>query len=270
MKRELVASLANWLIVTLGSAATITFFALHSRSSPDPGTLLLWLTLCVGAAFGLHFLNFRHIPLRHALNWIGYGMAGTILAFALQGILNGALLSFLGPEAPQTPGGAFALGGGAAVCQTLGKTLAIWLAFVLITSRGRTAILAAGLGVGLGFGSMEALLLSVQMVISEQAVDFLPALIERISAITFHIYSGGLIAVGFLRRSPWPVVIVLTLHTLMDGGSTFLHGRLPLPILESIFFLLSGICWLAWFLLTAGPKTPLPPVRKIPESLPGK
>ena len=73
-----------------------------------------------------------------------------LAGFNLQGLLNGSIARAVPP--PERGLLVYlALGLGAGLCQTFGKWLMIRVVGRVHAPRGRTAVLAAGLAVGLGF-----------------------------------------------------------------------------------------------------------------------
>lgn len=246
MKNHSVASIANGLIVGVVALGFMGFSISRGDYLASNLLVLLWVILSIAFGFLIHFANRRGISIVASARWLGFGMLATAAAFALQGIVNGSLLAALGSANASSPPGAMALGAGAAFCQTLGKAVAIGGVLLILKSRKPDQVFAGGLGVGLGFGIMEVLLLAVQVIVAGQHLSFGGALVERISAVTFHIYSGGLIATAFILRSLWPAVAVLAIHTLMDGTSTAWGKTLEGFPIQIVFLVLAVACWLAW------------------------
>lgn len=139
-------------------------------------------------------------------------------------------------------------GPGAAVCQTLGK-----LAFIALILRVRPPltshkVLAAGTMVGLGFAIMEILVLGGNIVATETIVSGWSGVVERGIAALFHIFSAGLIAIGWHRRRWLPIAAVLLSHAVTDffAGAAGAGLALPLEILESLFLIVAILTWLGF------------------------
>ncbi len=238
---------ATILMVVAMSVALICIAIPHTNYL---ATYPLWLPsigLSIFAGIALVFANLAGIRLPAVLIWIGYGAASTLIAFALQSIINGSFVQFFGPASITHPIPALILGIGASVCQTFGKYAGIRIGMLPPESKlNKASCLAIGLGIGLGFGICETFLLAIQQILNGVPVESLVGALERASANGFHIYSAGLIAVGLSLRSAKPIVLVLTLHAGMDGFSTAFGHRVSLWLSESIFFLMALATWGCW------------------------
>ena len=243
-------SIALWISILAAVAMLSALIVIAAPRSAYLRTSPLWLAsmaLSILAGFALVFPNMAGIRLQVVLKSTGYGAAATLLAFSLQSVLNGSLVELLGPSSITKPIPAMILGFGAALCQTLGKYAAIQLGTLGSRFRSEPSLcLPIGLGVGLGFGICETFLLAIQQILTSVPVESLVGVLERSSANGFHIYSTGLIAAGLALRSAIPIVLVLAIHTAMDGFSTAFGYRVSLPVSESIFLLLAIVTWGCW------------------------
>lgn len=177
---------------------------------------------------------------------LGFGIAGCLLAFSLQGFVNGDVLRrFTGSEPGL--GGYFLLAAGAAICQVFGKWVALLVVLQGAHRRSAPEIIALGLGVGLGFAAAEIVVIGQGMIARSVVLDppaFL-SLMERFSAGGFHVYSGALIAISVATRRLGWVVAVFALHSVADwfAGAQG-HAMHQSQILLELFFLvLTGISW---------------------------
>ena len=208
-----------------------------------------WLTLSLVLGGALFFLNRSHISWASTWPWLGYGLLAAVVGFAIQSVVNGSLVHLFGRDEPFSSFAAIVLGFGSAVSQTAGKSLCLLL---IATWLGRNlspaGLLAAGLAIGLGFGLTEVGLLALQMVFTDAPLSSLIGVIERVAAVWFHLFSGGLLALAWLRRQLWPLLLVITLHTLLDGIAVAGAQHLPLEVLEGIFFLLAAVQYVVWLI----------------------
>lgn len=181
--------------------------------------------------------RFRGAVLGH----LGSGAMAALIGFGTQTCLNGALLRRLGPVAAKGGAGAMLLGFGSGFCQTLGKvaTAALFLRHFQF-DKARYG-LAIGSTIGLGFGLTEVLLLAAKHGLPRGL-----GLIERSIAVWFHGYSGGLIALAFIRRHFWPVGLVIFIHTLIDGLAVALARKISVYFFEVIFLVLTLLAWIIY------------------------
>jgi hypothetical protein len=119
---------------------------------------------------------------------------------------------------------------------------------LLLRPTSPRAVLALGLGVGLGFAGTEIVVIGQQTIGSESALTP-PALLslwERASAGGFHVYSGALIAIGVVRRKLGWIAVVVLLHSLLDWLAGAVGAGLvplPLPAIETVFLLVAIATW---------------------------
>jgi hypothetical protein len=206
-----------------------------------------WIALAIALATLTLLANRAEIDLRAIAPYLGFGGIGCVVAFALQGIVNPMLARWVGP--PPLGGGAYLLLGiGAAVCQTIGKWGAVQGLDLLLRPSSPRAVLALGLGVGLGFAGTEIVVIGQQTIGSETALSP-PALLslwERASAGGFHVYSGALVAIGVVRRKVGWIALVVLLHSLLDWLAGAVGAGLvplPLPVIESVFLAVAVATW---------------------------
>jgi hypothetical protein len=206
-----------------------------------------WIAIAIALATLTLLANRAEIDLRAIAPYLGFGGIGCVLAFVLQGIVNPLLARSVGP-APLGAGSFLLLGIGAAVCQTLGKWGVVQGLDLLLRPTSPRAVLALGLGVGLGFAGTEIVVIGQQTIGSEAALTP-PALLslwERASAGGFHVYSGALIAIGVVRRKLAWIAVVVLLHSLLDGLAGAVGAGLvplPLPAIETVFLLVAIASW---------------------------
>lgn len=204
---------------------------------------LWWVGLSLVAGLATFFAN-GFVPLSgRTVLWAGWGTFAMLAGFNLQGLVNGGLIRTTPPDQRGLVL-YFALGAGAGFCQTLGKWLMIRVLNRVHRPTARTDVLAAGLAVGLGFGLSEVLFIGARLIQSGTAIEGfgLIGIWERFAAVGFHVYSGGLLAIGLARRATWPLLLVLVVHTLDD----FLAGALgaglitlPHVAVESLYTVLA-------------------------------
>lgn len=178
---------------------------------------LAWVALSLLLG-GATFLANGHVALRdRRLVWAGYGLFAMLAGFNLQGLVNGSIARAF-PPAERGLLVYLALGIGAGACQTFGKWLMVRVIDRVHAPTGRVAVVAAGLAVGLGFGLGEVLFIGGQILQSGTAISGIGAIgiWERTSAVGFHIYSSGLIAIGIALGRWWPILFVLALHSVED------------------------------------------------------
>lgn len=241
-------------------AGTLFIGVTHSLNLIKFPLVAAWLILSVLGGVGLIWLNGTGLTLRQAWPWFGFGVLATVAGFSLQSVVNGMLVSRLGD--PTIPLHALLLGFGSGFCQTLGKLALFWIAWRWFGASAKPGVaLAAGLGVGLGFGITEVLFIGWQLILTAAPVDSLLGVLERIIAVGFHLFSGGLIAVAFLHRTWWPVALILLIHTLMDTASVALAHVLSILWLEGIFFILAAIVYVVWLIVTR-------PMKNGPKAIP--
>ena len=174
----------------------------------------------------------------------GYGVAGCLLGFTIQGVVNGALLGLLGHDGPGLAG-YFLLGAGAGICQVFGKGLGLFVLLRQARVRERIEVIALGLGVGLGFAVAEIVVLGQEMISHRAPLDppALFSLLERFSAGGFHVYSGALIAIAIVTRRLHWIFWVFLLHTLVDwlAGAQGHAMHVPEIGLEVVFLIVAGM-----------------------------
>lgn len=241
-RASLVAGLLVASGLVLAVARHLTFVAAH------PG-MLVWIAGGGGAGLALFGANRVGIPLRGPVAaLLGAGVLALTLGFALQNLLNGALVRIL--PAPHGPGAVLLLGLGAALCQTAGKLAAIALVLRTRPPRGPRDVLAAGLAVGLGFGLTEVAVLGQSAIAQQADPGLLPwtGIWERAVAVAFHTYSASLLALALRRRAWQPLAVVLGVHTATDGLAGAIGARLvalPLLAVEAAFTLGALVTWAA-------------------------
>jgi hypothetical protein len=172
---------------------------------------------------------------------LGSGAIAALIGFTTQTCLNGALYRRLGPVAARGGTGAMLLGFGSGFCQTLGKVATAALFLHNFQSDKARHGLAIGSTIGLGFGLTEVLLLAAKYGIPRGL-----GLIERSIALWFHNYSGGLVALAFIRRHFWPIGLVIFIHTLIDGLGVALARKISAYLFEVIFLILTMLAWLIY------------------------
>jgi hypothetical protein len=203
-----------------------------------------WFGLSIALGFGLFFLNGLGLALRGTvLSHLGYGTLAAIIGFDVQHLLNSRLLLWLGPAIALHGAGAMLLGFGSGFCQTFGKVVMTAIFIRRLRPDNAWEGLAIGLAVGLGFGLTEVFLITIQLIESGHRVTGLLGVVERAIAEGFHIYSGGLIALAFIRRRFWLIGLVVIIHTLMDGLSVALGRSISVYFLEIIFLVLALFVW---------------------------
>jgi len=172
-----------------------------------------------------------------AAPWLGYGILAAYFGFALQGELNGEIVRRLG--SPRWWGIA-ALGLGAAGSQTLGKWILLRFTGKMGALDGPVRALATGLGVGLGFGLTEVVILGENQIVQQVAITGFPwiGIWERAVAIGLHVYSGAALAIGLYERRWVPLLIVLAVHSLVDTvAGAFSEGLFTVPVIGlEVFF----------------------------------
>jgi RsiW-degrading membrane proteinase PrsW (M82 family) len=174
------------------------------------------------------------------LSHLGSGAMAALIGFSTQTCLNGALYRRLGPVA-KSGTGAMLLGFGSGFCQTLGKVVTAALFLRHFQCDKARSGLAIGSTIGLGFGLTEVLLLATR-----HGVPRGLGLIERSIALWFHDYSGGLIALAFIRRHFWPIGLVVFIHAMVDGLAVALARRVSVYLFEVIFLVLTLLAWIVY------------------------
>lgn len=234
-------SICAWILFLATTAGIIAILVQHNGYVAQYPSIAGWFLLSPLAGLLLFFTNSAGLSLRSAFSYFGFGLLATLVAFALQSVVNGWLVRHVGSESFTS---AMLLGFGSGSLQTLGKFGFIALAWSLMPSRDSAPLLTAGFGVGLGFGVTEALLIGVQLVQTGAPLTGLLGVLERSAAIWFHLCSGGLIAAGIWLHLAKPMFLVVLLHTLMDGLSVYL--KVGFVAMQFIFWGLAGATWLAW------------------------
>jgi hypothetical protein len=206
-----------------------------------------WIAIAIALATLTLLANRAEIDLRMIAPYLGFGGIGCVIAFVLQGIVNPMVARAVGSP-PLGAGSFLLLGVGAAVCQTIGKWGAIQGLDLLLRPTSPRAVLALGLGVGLGFAGTEIVVIGQQTIGSEAALapPALLSLWERASAGGFHVYSGALVAIGVVRRKLGWIALVIVLHSLLDWLAGAVGAGLvplPLPAIESIFLAVAIATW---------------------------
>ncbi|HBK85832.1 MAG TPA: hypothetical protein DDZ53_07370 [Firmicutes bacterium] len=109
------------------------------------------------------------------------------------------------------------------VMQEAFRTLATWLTRHIMQEE--TSWLTLGLAVGLGFGVWESWRI-VALPLGQNAIWFLPAVIERFSVIGLHIGLGLIVAYGFSKQRPLPYFLLAALwHGVVNYSVILYHGR---------------------------------------------
>ena len=207
-----------------------------------------WILLA--AALALFWLITT--PIRPAysevLKLFGYGVAACLIGFSIQGVVSHSILSFDRTTAPTLQTYMW-LGLSAALCQALGKALAVALLCFQVKPTNAKRLVTLGMAVGLGFAVMEDLVLSQQAIEKGSALidSAFSSLFERFSAGGFHVLSGVLIALSWMMRQWRWLLVVIIVHTVTDslGGAAAGHRvNLSLVVLELIFFGLTIFMWL--------------------------
>jgi hypothetical protein len=239
-----LASAVLGVLVAAGLAITVgrngAFVAAH------PGTLV-WIAGGLAAGLALFRVNGVGVTLAGgAAPYLGAGVLAITVGFALQRLVNGALVHAL----PHGLGSAFLLGFGAALCQTAGKFAGIALVLRTRPPGGARDVLAVGLAVGLGFGLTEVVSIGQGAIAHHAEMGLLPweGIWERAAAVAFHTYSGSLLALALRRRAWRPLALVLAVHTLDDGLAGAVGDGLvvvPVVLLETVFTVAAAITWLA-------------------------
>jgi hypothetical protein len=204
---------------------------------------LLWVVLALVAGGTTFFAN-GFVPLSgRTLLWAGYGTFAMLAGFSMQGVVNGGIVRTTPPDAHGL-GYFLALGAGAGFCQTLGKWLMIRLLNRIHRPTARLDVLAGGLAVGLGFGLSEVLFIGTQLIHAGTVIQGIGAIgiWERCAAVGFHVFSGGLLAIGLASGATWPLLVVLLVHTLEDFLAGALGGGvvlLPSIAVEALYSLMT-------------------------------
>ena len=143
-----------------------------------------------------------------------YGVLAAIVAFIVQDAINGPLVRHW--SSGLTWQHHLLLGPVAAAAQTFGKCFALAILFTVRPQASLSDGLRLGLLVGLGFTVYEITLVYSNMASAQLAVVGYGGLCERASASLFHIYSGGLLALGLASRRAWPLLLVFAVHAWSD------------------------------------------------------
>lgn len=211
---------------------------------------LAWIALSLVAGGATFFVN-GIVGLRsRVLLWAGYGTFAMLAGFNVQALVNGSIARAI-PPAERGLLAFLALGVGAGVCQTLGKGVLLSILKRIHHPERGADLLVMGLAVGLGFGLSEVAFIGTRVIETETPISGLglPGIWERASAVGFHVYSAGLVAVAFALRRAWPVVLVLVVHSLSDWLAGAVGGRvlaLSVVVLEGIYTALAVGTWLAF------------------------
>ena len=206
-----------------------------------------WIAIAIGLATLTLLANRAELDVRAVAPYLGFGGIGCVIAFVLQGIVNPMITRWIEPP-PFGAGSYLLLGIGAAVCQTIGKWGAVQGLDLMLRPTSPRAVLALGLGVGLGFAGTEIVVIGQQTIGAETALapPALLSLWERASAGGFHVYSGALVAIGVVRRKLGWIALVVLLHSLLDWLAGAVGANLvplPLPAIEGIFLLVAIATW---------------------------
>ena len=227
------------LVVGIGQS-----WAAHSAFVAQHPFNLAWIFLSALLAGLWLLVNRESVRPLGPSRGFGYGVAGCLLAFIIQGAVNGGLLDLLGHDGPGLAG-YLLLGAGAGLCQLFGKWLGLFVLLHQAQVRNRVEVIALGLGVGLGFALAEIVVIGQGMIARLTALDppALLSLLERFSAGGFHAYSGALIAIAIVTRRLHWILWVFLLHTLVDwlAGAQGHAMQLPEIGLEVIFLVVAGI-----------------------------
>lgn len=221
---------------------------------------LAWIALSLAVGAATFLVNGEGVRLRaRTLLWAGYGTFAMLAGFNLQGIVNGSIAHVV-PLASRGLVAYLVLGIGAGLCQTVGKWLLVAVLDRVHRPTLKRDVLAAGLAVGLGFGLSEVVFIGSRAIDAGTAVQGLGLLgvWERASAVFFHVYTGGLIAIALALRSALPIVLVVAIHSVDDwvaGASNAQLLGVPLVAVE-VFFTAAALATWALFRLWA---------RRLPE-----
>ena len=226
----------------------------------NPTTPLLWLLAWLTALVA--------ICLNYCFSWsdlsklclASYGLAALSVGMGLQSAVllplvlwwNGPILH-VGPGAdwPWTFG--LIVGPVCAVAQTFGKWTAIILLLKVRPAASRLAQIQYGLLVGLGFTVCEIAIVYLPAMLSQAVLGY-TSVWERGSVSVFHIYSAGLLAAAMWSRRYSLIVLVVALHSIMDGLAVATRSlQLSFSTVEVIFSVLAAITWGVFLLAARAP-----------------
>lgn len=250
-----------WISLLLLLGMFVIPIATHPLAfARNPATPLLWLLAWLTA--------FVVVCLNHCFAWSGfqklslasYGLVAVSVGLGLQGIAllplvlwwDGPMLH-LGPGTnwPWTHG--LVIGPVCAVAQTFGKWTALVLLLKVRPATSRLAQIQYGLLVGLGFTIYEIAIVYLPVTLSQSALGYM-SVWERGSVSVFHIYSTGLVALAMWSRRYSLIVLVLALHSTMDGLAVATRSlQLPFSTVEVIFSVIAAITWGVFLLAARAP-----------------
>lgn len=236
-------SICSWILLIALLVGLSILLRTHSAYVAAYPAIVSWFVLTPAAAFLLFFTNAARLSVRGMIAHFGFGLLATLAAFVLQAAVNGWLLKVIGDKGFA---GAMLLGFGSGFSQSLAKYGFIAIAAVCLVQRDSPPLLAAAFGIGFGFGITEALLIAVQMVLTGERLTDLLGIVERCAAIWFHLCSCGLIAAGLILRDFKPILVVVLLHTLMDGLSVYFAPRAGFTAIQCLFWGIATTTWLVW------------------------
>lgn len=226
----------------------------------NPTTPLLWLLAWLSALVA--------IRLNHCFAWsdfpklalASYGLAAFSVGMGLQSTILLPLVLWwsspifhVGPDSnwPWTFG--LIVGPVCAMAQTFGKWTAIILLLKVRSAASRLAQVQYGLLVGLGFTICEIAVVFLPVMLSQGVLGYL-SVWERGSVSVFHIYSAGLLAVAMWSRRYSLLVLVVALHSIMDGLAVATRSlQLSFSAVEVVFSAIAAIAWVGFLLAARGP-----------------
>jgi hypothetical protein len=215
-------------------------------------TALLYIVLSSAAALVVFCLNGAGARLgRQALEWLPYGLIAIGVGMLLQVIMNGGALLLLRMKQEQlTWTHHLYFGPMAGLCQTIGKLLALKVMARIYSGTSLATLLRMGLCVGLGFTLAEITLLGTGAIWQGSGPTELMigmGVWERASASMFHVYAGGLVALGLATKRWWWLVFVVAVHGAMDwlagSASSF---QMALWQVEGLLTAVSMVTWLVF------------------------
>lgn len=230
------AFLAALVVTTIGPIALLIVLGVRRKITPLP--------LFVGfAAFFVSqmLLRLPLLQLLGAMPWWRSFAAQTIpylLALAVSAALfeegarlGGALLL----RGHRTWRDAVSLGLGHGLCEVIllvGLTHVNNVLFCLLINAGGGGLLAALLPAG----QLEAVTAQLQAV---QPLDIVLGLVERVSAVLFHLFAAVLVFDGVVRRRVYPVLLAAVAHTVFNLAGALLTQAAGLWAAEAVLLALA-------------------------------
>jgi len=202
--------------------------------------IIFWYLLSIIsslAVFSLILLKFK-LNIKDIYVSMSYGILACFIGFGLQQIFNGIPILIIKMENVKWYYHIY-FGAMAGVCQSFGKFVVILLLMKLCEKKN--TILKLGLLVGLGFTISEISVITLTMIFKKVSfsLSYL-SVFERTSASIFHIYTGGLIAIGLIKQTNKYLVSVILIHWVLDFmAGAFQHFKISVYLLEIIFFTIS-------------------------------